>query len=121
MEKEDVNAVFIDAIRSDVNTSGLDLAASGSSQSSIYNRLSTQSIHLGMPDKSNYIKGLDVLVDAILLGSGNTFIKSRGNVSRQACWIGGPKMRSVDLVSEFNAYKKRSVSGDDWKTIYDDL
>lgn len=66
-----MSAVFIDAIRSDVNTSGLDPTASGNDQNSIYHRLSTQSIHLGMPDKSNYIKGLDVLVDAVLLRSGN--------------------------------------------------
>jgi hypothetical protein len=58
-------------------------------------------------------------VDAILLGSGNIFIKSRGNVSNQASWIGGPKMESLDLVDEFNAYKKRSISGDDWRMIYD--
>lgn len=74
-----------------------------------------------MPDKSNYIKGRDVLVDAILLGSGNIFIRSRGNVSNQASWIGGPAMESIDLVNEFNAYKKKSGSSDDWKTIYDDL
>ncbi len=117
MRQESVNAVFIDAIRSNASTSDLDF----STAEKVHNTLSAQSVHLGMPDKSNYIKGRDVLVDAILLGSGNIFIKSRGNVSRQAAWIGGPHMKSIDLVNEFNAYKKKSKSGDDWKTIYDDL
>lgn len=72
MKREEVNAVFIDAIRSDMNTSGLNLDFSqcergvidGTPESKIYNELITQSVHHGMPDKSNYIKGLDVLVDA---------------------------------------------------------
>ncbi|MHA7877611.1 MAG: O-fucosyltransferase family protein [Bacteroidota bacterium] len=129
MKKADVNAVFIDAIRSNINTSGLDLDFSQCKQgvidstpeSKIYNELITQSVHRGMQEKSNYIKGRDVLIDAILLGSGNIFIKSRGNVSNQASWIGGPQMESIDLVDAFNAYKKKSPSGKDWRTIYDDL
>jgi hypothetical protein len=127
MKKANVNAVFIDAMRSNMSTSGLNLDFSrcgkgvidSTPESKIYNELITQSVHRGMQDKSNYIKGRDVLVDAILLGSGNIFIKSRGNVSNQASWIGGPKMESLDLVDEFNAYKKRSISGDDWRMIYD--
>ncbi|HAN49686.1 MAG TPA: hypothetical protein DCQ08_01475 [Amoebophilaceae bacterium] len=119
MKKENVNAVFTDAIRSNMNTSGLNLDFSRCAQgvidstpeSKIYNELITQSVHRGMQDKSNYIKGRDVLVDAILLGSGNVFIKSRGNVSNQASWIGGPKMESLDMVNEFNACKKKSASG----------
>ena len=59
-----------------------------------------------MPDQSSYIKGRDVLIDAILLGSGDVFIKSRGNVSNQASWIGGPKMKSIDLASEFRNRSK---------------
>ena len=114
-----VNAVCIDAIRSNINTSGLSLDFSQCKQgviddtpeSKVYNDLITQSIHRGMQDKSNYIKGRDVLVDAILLGCGNIFIKSRGNVSNQASWIGGPQMESIDLVNEFNAYKKKSPLG----------
>ena len=129
MKKENVNAVFTDAIRSSVSTSGLDMDFSRCEQGEInvtqegkvYNELIKQSVHRGMQDKSNYIKGRDVLVDAILLSSGNVFIKSRGNVSNQASWIGGPQMESVDLVDAFNAYKKKSQSGEDWRTIYDDL
>ena len=129
MKKENVNAVFTDAIRSSVSTSGLDMDFSRCEQGEInvtqegkvYNELIKQSVHRGMQDKSNYIKGRDVLVDAILLGSGNVFIKSRGNVSNQASWIGGPQMESIDLVDAFNAYKKKSQSGEDWRTIYDDL
>ena len=117
MKEANVNAVFIDAIRSDANTSDLNFATA----EKVHNTLPAQSVHLGMPDKSNYIKGRDVLVDAILLGSGNVFIKSRGNVSRQASWIGGPTIASIDLVNEFNAYKAKSASGNDWKTIYSEL
>ena len=116
MRQANVNAIFIDAIRSSVNTSGLEVegyAKEGSPDSVKYNALIAQSVHRGMQDKSNYIKGRDVLVDAILLGSGDVFIKSRGNVSRQAVWIGGPQMESIDLVNEFNAYKKKNQSGDD--------
>ncbi len=128
MKKEGVNAVFIDAIRSDVNTSGLNLDFSqceqgvidGSAESDIYNKLITQSVHHGMQEKSNYIKGLDVVVDAILLGSGNIFIRSRGNVSNQAYWIGGPTIKCIDLVDEFNACKKKkSEPGNDQKTFCD--
>ncbi len=129
MKEAKVNAVFMDAIRSSTSTSNLSVDFSkceqgvidGTPESTLYNKLITQSVHRGMPDKSNYIKGRDVLVDAILLGSGNMFIRSRGNVSNQAAWIGGPHMKSIDLVNEFNAYKKKSKSGDDWRTIYDDL
>ena len=121
IKKEHVNAVFLDAIRSNANTSDLKLPSSENECYKVHGTLSSQSVHLGMPGKSGYIKGLDVLVDAVLLGSGNMFIKSRGNVSRQASWIGGPEMECIDLVNEFNAYKKMSRSGDDWKTIYDDL
>lgn len=129
MEKAGVNAVCTDAIRSNINTSGLNLDFSqckqgvidGTPESKAYNDLITQSVHRGMQDKSNYVKGRDVLVDAILLGSGNIFVKSRGNVSNQASWIGGSQMESIDLVNEFNAYKKKSPSGDDWRSIYDDL
>ena len=121
MRKENVNAVFTDAIRSNISTSGLDLDFSRCKQgevnatreSKVYNELIVQSVHRGMQDKSNYIKGRDVLVDTILLGSGNVFIKSRGNVSNQASWIGGPKMKCIDLVNEFNAYKKKNQSGND--------
>ena len=129
MKKEHVNAVYTEAVRSNMNTSGLDVDFSqcgrgiidSTPESKIYNELITQSVHRGMPDKSNYIKGRDVLVDAILLGSGNTFIRSRGSVSNQASWIGGPAMNCIDLVNEFNSYKKMSKSGNDWKTIYDGL
>jgi hypothetical protein len=129
MKEAKVNAVFIDAIRSNTSTSNLSIDFSKCEQgviddtpeSKLYNELITQSVHRGMPDKSNYIKGRDVLVDAILLGSGNVFIKSRGNVSNQASWIGGPTMESIDLVNAFKAYKKKSSSSNDWGTIYDDL
>jgi hypothetical protein len=129
MKTAGVNAVFIDAIRSDTSTSSLSMDFSQCTQgvidstpeSKIYNELITQSVHRGMPDKSNYTKGCDVLVDAILLGSSNTLIRSRGNVSNQAFWIGGPAIESMDLVDEFNAYKKKSESGNDWRAIYDDL
>jgi hypothetical protein len=129
IKKANVNAVFIDAIRSNTSTSNISIDFSKCEQgviddtpeSKFYNELITQSVHRGMPDKSNYIKGRDVLVDAILLGSGNVFIKSRGNVSNQASWIGGPTMESIDLVNEFKAYKKKSSSSNDWRTIYDGL
>jgi hypothetical protein len=130
MKKAGVNAVFIDAIRSNANTSSLNMDFSQCAQgvidstpeSRIYNELITQSVHRGMPDKSNYIKGCDVLVDAILLGSSNTLIRSRGNVSNQASWIGGPAMESTDLVNEFNAYKKGAnlaMTGGRFTMIYD--
>ncbi len=119
MKNAGVNAIFTDAIRSNMSTSDLNLDFSrcehgvidDTPESKIYNELITQSVHRGMQEKSNYVKGRDVLVDAILLGSGNIFIKSRGNVSNQAAWIGGPAMESIDLVDEFNAYKNRSKSG----------
>ncbi|MCU0318439.1 MAG: hypothetical protein MUC61_03870 [Amoebophilaceae bacterium] len=109
MRNAGVNAVFTDSIRSDVSTSGFMFDSSkcvqgvahNSPESKVYNELIDKSIHRGMPDKSSYIKGRDVLVDAILLGSGDVFIKSRGNVSNQASWIGGPKMKLIDLASEF--------------------
>jgi hypothetical protein len=92
MKKAGVTAVFTNAIRSNMSTSGLNLDFSrcehgvidDTPESKIYNELITQSVHRDMQDKSNYIKGRDVLVDAILLGSGNVFIKSRGNVNNQA-------------------------------------
>ncbi len=126
MKQANVNAVFTDAMRSNVSTSGLDLDFSQCKQgviderpeSKIYNELIAQSVHRGMQDKSDYIKGRDVLVDAILLGSGNIFIRSRGNVSNQAYWIGGPTMECIDLANEFNAYKK-SQPGNDQRTFCD--
>ncbi|MHA7877612.1 MAG: O-fucosyltransferase family protein [Bacteroidota bacterium] len=124
MQQANINAVFTEAIRSSVSTSGLEIEGytkDSSVDSKRYNALIAQSVHRGMQEKSNYIKGRDVLIDAILLGSGNIFIKSRGNVSNQASWIGGSQMESIDLVDAFNAYKKESLSGNDWRTIYDDL
>ena len=107
MQRANVNAVFTDAMRSHTSTSGLDFHNLAQHDKDIvYRGLAAQSVHLGMQDKSNYIKGCDVLVDAILLGSGNVFIQSRGNVSRQARWIGGPTMECIDLVDRFNTYKK---------------
>ena len=114
MKNAGVNCVYTDSIRSDVSTSGLVLDSSkctrgvvnDSPESRVYNELIDKSIHCGMPDQSSYIKGRDVLIDAILLGSGDVFIKSRGNVSNQASWIGGPKMKSIDLASEFRNRSK---------------
>ncbi len=106
MKQANVNAVFTDAIRSGTSTSGLDFNnLRQHEKDERYKNLAAESVHLGMKDKSGYIKGRDVLVDAILLGSGNTFIRSRGNVSRQARWIGGPKMECIDLVDRFNIRK----------------
>jgi hypothetical protein len=106
MKQANVNAVFADAIRSCTSTSGLDFNnLERHKKDGVYKNLAAQSVHLGMRDKSNYIKGRDVLVDAILLGSGNIFIQSKGNVSRQARWIGGPTIKCIDLVDEFNNYK----------------
>jgi hypothetical protein len=105
MKKANVNAVFTDAMRSHISTSGLDFNnLAQHDKDEIYKGLTAQSVHLGMQDKSNYIKGRDVLIDAILLGSGNVFIRSRGNVSNQAYWIGGPTMECIDLVDHFNTY-----------------
>ena len=116
------------ALRSNISTSGMendfskcsfgDLKAPNSKR---YHQLIKASIHRGMPGKSNYVKGYDVLIDAMLLGSADCLLRSRGSVSNQAFWIlggfEGGKI-CIDMVSEFDTYKKMSKSGKDWQTIY---
>ena len=77
-----VNVVITDATRSNVNTSGLNIESSycdtenesyHQEDCKKFNEFKNNSIHKGMKDISPYKKGLDVLMDAYLLGKCDIF------------------------------------------------
>jgi hypothetical protein len=108
--------VAVDATRSDVNTSGLDIdtskcipRVSTTPECKILNNLITKSIHRGMSDVSNYKKGLEVLLDVLLMSEAEVFLQSRGNVSNWVRYM-NPRARTVDLVNEWHKHLKKQKS-----------
>jgi hypothetical protein len=102
--------VYEEAVRADVSTSGLiiDTTVCDGSPSTrdlpackVVADMVKKSIHRGMPSVSKYKKGKDVLIDMLLLSRGETFLRSRGNVSNVVRYI-SPDARVVDMATEWN-------------------
>jgi hypothetical protein len=98
--------LYTNAIRAQVNTSGLHINATDCTSSDrreqcvLFYSMRQKSIHLGMEDESSYQKGEDVLIDVLLLSKCNTFLKSRGNVSNFPGYI-NKSLKIIDLVDEY--------------------
>lgn len=108
------DVAFTPSLRATISTSGLEVNTSSCEQGKrnspeckIYNDLIEASVHRGMPDKSKHQKGVDVLLDMLLLAEGDVFFKSRGNVSNLPPWI-NTSMRVVDMVNQYAAWKKHN-------------
>ena len=92
-----------DVIRSDVNTSGLDLRshecddADQSENCRRYRQLAEQSVHRGHRHLCNYKKGQDIVWEVMLLARCDVFLRSRGNVSNFPAYI-NPKLLVIDMV-----------------------
>jgi len=109
MKRQNFAVVSIDAIRASVDTSGMKLATEQCDQGVMttadcrkYNELIDASVHRGMKDKSNYVKGLDVLLDVLLLACGDVILRSRGSVSNSAEWFSKPTTKIVDVTDVYN-------------------
>ncbi len=84
---------FTGAIRSTANTGGLHLDGSACRTDHDYatidsckqiRQMQGTSVHRGHFDKSSYVKGLDVILDVLLLAQCSQLFLSRGNVSSWA-------------------------------------
>jgi hypothetical protein len=105
------------ALRSDINTGGLHLQSQACKTDHDYATLADckklksmagTSVHRGMQHESAYQKGLDVILDVLLLARCNQLFLSRGNVSSWAgklfsetpAWS-GVKGAIVDMVATY--------------------
>jgi hypothetical protein len=109
MKTQDFEAVSIRAIRSHVDTAGMEMDTSkcekgilSSPECRKYNELIDASVHRGMKKKSNYAKGLDVLLAVLLLSSGDVILRSRGSVSNSAEWFSNSSTKIVDVTDVYN-------------------
>lgn len=108
----DCTIVFLDAIRSPVNTSGLNIKSHLCRDDTplftqhpdcvVYRRLADDSVHRGMKDQSAYKKGQDVLIDVLCLSACQTFLRSRGNVSNIPTYL-NPTAEVIDMADVFRA------------------
>lgn len=88
-----------DILRSNISTSGINMICDDKNPDC--EKYKNNSIHRGMPDQSNYKKGLDAVYEVYLLSKCNVFYKSRGNFSNTVNYI-NPNQKIVDMVSTFN-------------------
>ena len=105
-----LRVVSTDALRADYSTSGVELrsetcgtASEHPQDCAVYRGLRDVSVHKGMPEASPYQKGLDVVVDVLLLSRCELFFKSRGSVSAFPARL-NPELEVVDLV---DAYRQK--------------
>jgi hypothetical protein len=96
------------ALRSDTDTGGLHLAGHLCSNEHDYSTISDckrlkalrgTSVHRGMPDASAFQKGLDVILDVLLLSRCDQLFLSRGNVSSWASKLFTGTGPVTDMVS----------------------
>jgi len=102
---------FDNAVRADIDSSDMDMDTSDCEQGLMhsevckkYNAMIDASIHRGMPDISNYKKGLDALIEVLLLAKSNIFLQSKGNLSNFGRYLLLSKNAEiVDMVSLFES------------------
>lgn len=101
---------YTDAIRSPTNTGGLHLDGSVCHSENDYctipackeiRNLREASVHRGFQDKSAYQKGIDVILDVLLLSRCKKLFLSRGNVSSWADKLSNGD--NIDMVKEYES------------------
>jgi len=100
---------YTDCIRSQMDTAGFNLDTGlcdkgdfSTPECIAYNQMIDASIHRGHKNLSNYRKGLEAMVDMLLLAEGDLFLRSRGNFSNFPEYL-RPDRPTVDMVDEWNA------------------
>lgn len=99
--------VYTDSIRSEYNSGGAHLNTSTCNDDTSLHpdcvklrEMRSHSIHLGHQHLSSYKKGLEALVDVLLLAKSNVFLRSRGNFSNFPPYI-NPSMKVIDMVDKY--------------------
>ena len=99
--------VHTDCIRSSINTSGKNIDTGLCDRGDFstpecveYNRMIDASIHRGYKHLSGYQKGLEAMLDMLLLNKGELFLRSRGNFSNFPVYM-NPSRPVIDMVSEW--------------------
>lgn len=100
---QEYEVISCDVIRSNTNTSGLDLKShechhnTNTPNCRRYRELAQESIHRGFKHLSNYKKGEDIVFEVLLMSKCNVFLRSRGNASNGVTYA-APQMPVIDMV-----------------------
>ena len=107
--------IYKEAIRSNINTSGLNynfqqtptrdkifdkrrLSGNPKKEQILKDKLINNSIHMGHKNLSNYKKGLDCIIDVLMLQECDVIYKSKGNFSNFCCFLNtNPKLEVIEL------------------------